>query len=296
MGNLIKVGVIGHTGRLGKPLCSILKSHPRAEIVYTESPSAGQSGSLDETEFVFLALPYGESARYVDKIKSKKVIDLSVDHRSDPDWTYGLPELNKEKIKDAQYVANPGCYATSILLGLLPVRKEIKNIKIQATSGISGAGESVKEEDNFVIYKENNDHPQIPEIKNISHIDSITFVPMKIETADKGIVSTIFAEYHGKENVRDTFVYFYKHSPFVKIVDAIETKNVIGTNYCHIKPMQTGGGIVILTALDNLLKGGAGQAVQNFNIMNGLAEDTGLASADFRPRSSPLSSTWTLRV
>ncbi|MFH1178589.1 MAG: hypothetical protein V1711_02625 [bacterium] len=272
----VKVGVIGHTGRLGKPLCAILKNHPRAEIVYTESTSAGSSGSLDEVEFVFLALPYGESARYMDKIKGKKVIDLSVDHRSEPGWVYGLPELNQEKIKNAQYVANPGCYATSILLGLFPVRKEIKNIKIQATSGISGAGESAKEEDNFVIYKENNDHPQIPEIKSLLRIDAVTFIPMKVETADKGIVSTIFAEYNGTKNAMDIFADFYTHSPFVKIVDAIETKNVIGTNYCHIKPMHTGDGIVIITALDNLLKGGAGQAAQNFNVMNGFEENSGL--------------------
>jgi N-acetyl-gamma-glutamyl-phosphate reductase len=276
MKDKIKVGIIGHTGRLGKPLCDILKNHSRAEIVYTESTSAGASGNLGEAEFIFLALPYGESKHYLNKLKDKKVIDLSVDHRNDSDWIYGLPEINKEKIKNARRVANPGCYATSILLGLLPLKNEIKNIRIQATSGISGAGESVKEEDNFVIYKEHNNHPQIPEIKNLLRIDSVTFIPMKIETADRGIVSTIFAEYRGTKNARDIFIDFYKKSPFVKIVDTIETKNVVGTNCCHIKPMQTDNGIVIITALDNLLKGGAGQAVQNFNIMNGFAGDMGL--------------------
>lgn len=272
---MIKIAIYGHTGRLGAPLIKILKNHPEAEIVYTENQSQGGSGNLDAAEFVFLALPYGESEKHLHKFSGKRIIDLSIDHRSNSNWVYGLPEMNKDKIKDAQYVANPGCYATSILLGTLPLKGKIENINIQASSGISGAGESIKEEDNFVVYKEGNIHPQIQEIKNLLEIEEIAFVPIKIENTDRGIVSVIFSNYKSS-GIIEEFKDFYKHSPFVKIVDAIETKNVINTNYCNIKPMIIGNKVIIIAGLDNLIKGGSGQAIQNFNIMNGFNETLGL--------------------
>ncbi len=271
---MIKVAVYGHTGRLGVPLIEILENHPKAEIVYTESRQ-GESGNLGAAEFVFLALPYGESEKHLHKFSGKRIIDLSIDHRSNSDWVYGLPEINKDKIKDAQYVANPGCYATSILLGTLPLKGKIENINIQASSGISGAGESIKEKDNFVVYKEGGVHPQIQEVKNLLGIKEIAFVPMKIENADRGIVSVIFSNYKSSGIVEE-FKDFYKYSPFVKITDTIETKNVINTNYCDIKPMIFGDKVIIITGLDNLIKGGSGQAIQNFNIMNGFNETLGL--------------------
>ncbi|HLD49055.1 MAG TPA: hypothetical protein VJB11_01715 [archaeon] len=112
---MVKIGVIGHTGRLGKPLVSMLEKHPYVEIVYTESRKEGKQGNLDGGELFFLALPYGESEKYIDKIKEKRIIDLSIDHRDNPEWVYGLPELNRENIKNARYVATPGCYATSVI-------------------------------------------------------------------------------------------------------------------------------------------------------------------------------------
>ncbi|MDO8424552.1 MAG: hypothetical protein Q7S70_01270 [bacterium] len=272
---MVKVAVYGHTGRLGAPLVKILESHPKAELVYTKSKGQDDVGNLDAAEFVFLALPYGESEQYLDKLSGKRIIDLSVDHRSDPDWAYGLPEINKDKIKDASHVANPGCYATSILLGLLPLRGKIGSVCIQASSGISGAGANVKEEDNFVVYKEGNIHPQVQEIRNLLGIEDVIFVPVRVENTDRGIVSTIFPDYKGGEIVEE-FKEFYKHSHFVRIVDAIETKNVINTNYCDIKPMVIGDKAIIISGLDNLIKGGSGQAIQNFNIMNGFDETLGL--------------------
>ena len=230
---------------------------------------------MDDAELVFLALPYGESEKYLQKFSGKRVIDLSIDHRNNSNWVYGLSEINRDKIKNAQYVANPGCYAISILLGTMPLKGKVKNINIQASSGISGAGESTKEEDNFIVYKEGDVHPQIQEIKNLLEIEEIAFVPMKIENADRGIVSVIFSNYKSS-GVAKEFKDFYKDSPFVKIVDAIETKNVINTNYCNIKPMLVEDKVIIITGLDNLIKGGSGQAIQNFNIMNGLDETLGL--------------------
>ena len=111
----IKVGVIGHTGRLGKPLMEILAGHPFAEVVYTESRGEGKRGDLAKTEVVFLALPYGESEKYLLQLGDQKVIDLSIDHRGDSGWAYGLPEIFGADISKATKVSNPGRYATSVL-------------------------------------------------------------------------------------------------------------------------------------------------------------------------------------
>ncbi|MEK6757626.1 MAG: hypothetical protein AABX88_00720 [Nanoarchaeota archaeon] len=272
---MVKIGIIGHAGRLGKPLVDILNKHPKADIVYTESRKEGSRGKLSETYLVFLALPYEESKKYILKLEGKKIIDLSIDHRNSSEWVYGLSELNKNEISKATRVANPGCYATSIILGLAPLKGNLKDISISSTSGISGAGLTKTEEDNFKIYKDERNHPQIKEIEKTLDLENILFVPQRIDSAERGIVSTIFAKYehHG---IKDIYEKFYESKPFVKIKDEIETKNIIGTNYCQIKVSEYGGKIVIISTLDNLIKGGAGQAVQNFNIMYGFDESLGL--------------------
>ena len=140
MDKKIKVGVIGYTGRLGKLLVEILSKHPFVEVVYTESRSEGSHGNLSSAEIVFLALPYGESKDYLPKLDGKRVIDLSIDHRDDSKWIYGLSEIFSNEISKATQVANPGCYATSILLGLFPLKGKIKQVNIASTSGVSGAG------------------------------------------------------------------------------------------------------------------------------------------------------------
>ncbi|MBI2129847.1 N-acetyl-gamma-glutamyl-phosphate reductase [Candidatus Woesearchaeota archaeon] len=272
----MKVGIIGHTGKLGKPLVQILNKHPYAEIVYTESRKEGSTGSLSDAEIVFLALPYGKSGNYLPKLNGKKLIDLSIDHRLDDGWVYGLPELNKSKIKAAQKVANPGCYATSIILALAPIKEKISNVHIASTSGISGAGLEVQEEDNFKIYKEGNAHLQIAEIEKALGLENALFVPQRIDTAYRGIVSTIFCNHEEFGNLIKEYNQFYSKSHFIRIADEIETKNVNGTNFCDIKPRAYNNKIIIISALDNLIKGGAGQAVQNFNMMHGLDETTGL--------------------
>jgi len=270
----VKVGVIGHTGRLGKPLVEILQKHPAAEIVYTESRNEGCRGVLSEAEIVFLALPYGESADYFPKLGEKRVIDLSIDHRSDDDWVYGLPEIFGNKIKSAKKVANPGCYATSILLALYPLKGKIKSIRISATSGVSGAGIAQSKEDNFLVYQEGNLHPQLKEISRIIGISNILFVPQRIDSTERGIISTIFVGTNKKmSDVQELYRETYRNCRFVRICDEIETKRVVGTNFCDIKIMEFYNDILIISALDNIIKGGAGQAVQNFNLMYGL-DDT----------------------
>lgn len=271
----IKVGIIGHTGRLGKPLIEILRKHPAVEITYTESRSDGCRGSLSEAETVFLALPYGESLNHLSKLKNKRVIDLSIDHRGDDDWTYGLPEIFGNEIKNARLIANPGCYATSIILALYPIKDKIKSIRVSSTSGISGAGIAQEKEENFLVYKEGDQHPQIQEIKRILGVTDVLFVPQRIDSTERGIISTIFV--NAKDRISDAqniYRTYYRDCRFIKICDKIETKQVIGTNFCDIKIMGFEKDILIVSALDNILKGGAGQAVQNFNLMNGLPDLT----------------------
>lgn len=272
----VNVGIIGHTGRLGKPLLEILNKHPFAKVIYTESRSDGSQGSLAETEAIFLTLPYGESKNYIKKLKGKKIIDLSIDHRDDDKWIYGLPEIFRNEIKNAKLVANPGCYATSILLGLSPLKNKLKSVHIASTSGVSGAGVAASKDDNFLIYKEGRQHPQIKEIGKIIELNEILFVPQRIDTAERGIISTMFVQVDSARNLSKLYKKAYAGHSFIRIKNEIETKNIIGTNFCDIKILEFGKNVVIITALDNLIKGGAGQAIQNFNLMFGLEEVAGL--------------------
>lgn len=182
----IKVGVIGYTGRLGKPLTEILEKHPYVEIVYRESRTNGIDGNLVDAEYIFLALPYGESKNHINRLVNKKVIDLSIDHRDKEDWTYGLSEINSENIKSSDKIANPGCYATSILLATYPIREKIKSVRISSTSGLSGAGIDNEKDDNFITYKEGVSHPQVQEICFSLGIDDVQFVPQRIDSSDRG--------------------------------------------------------------------------------------------------------------
>ena len=273
---MVNVGVIGHTGRLGKPLVEILGKHPHADVVYTESRKEGVKGDPSKAELVFIALPSGESEKHLPKLEGKRVVDLSTDHRISEGWAYGLSELNRDQIRNAQRVASAGCYATSINLALAPLKGIISDVQVASTSGISGAGLEVEDKDNFLIYMEGRQHKHIPEIEKILGISGMLFVPQRIDTADRGIVSTIFARCVDADDVKELFKIYYADEPFVRITDSIETRNVNGTNFCDIKPAQYGNNLIIISALDNIVKGGSGQAIQNMNIMCGFEENTGL--------------------
>lgn len=272
----IKVGIIGHTGRLGKPLLEMLTKHPFAEVIYTESRNEGVQGNLKETEVVFLTLPYSESEKYLPKLSGKRIIDLSIDHRDNSEWIYGLSEIFGDEIRKAKQVANPGCYATSILLGLFPLKDKIKSVRVASTSGVSGAGIATSKDDNFIIYKEGRQHPQLKEIEKMIGLDEILFVPQRIDTAERGIISTMFMQIDNAEDLPELYTKAYAEHPFVRIKNEIKTKNVVGTNFCDIKIMEFGKNVVIIAALDNLIKGGSGQAIQNFNLMFEFEETAGL--------------------
>jgi N-acetyl-gamma-glutamyl-phosphate reductase len=209
---------------------------------------------------------------------------------------YGLPELNKERIADAHIVANPGCYPTSAILPLLPVLKagliSTTGIVINSLSGVSGAGRSASVEMSFAEVNENiraykiGKHQHIPEIQSVleqatDESIGISFVPHLVPLT-RGIYTTIhanLAESSTEEEVRSVYNDFYVDAPFVRVREAIpQIKDVVYTNFCDIgfTIEHRTNQLIIISTIDNLMKGAAGQAIQNMNIMLGLPEETGL--------------------
>ena len=279
---------------------------------------------IKQSDVVFLCLPSGKSMEFVKILSEKKykgkIIDLGSDFRlKDPniykEWygsshimkkmlpkfVYGLCELNRHKIKIADYVANPGCYSTSILLALAPILKndcvKIGSITIDAKSGVSGAGRKLKEDylflnisDNFFAYSPIK-HRHIPEIeqelKNISGKEfNISFTPHLLPV-NRGIFSTIYLKLDGNEDkkglsntIKGYFEDYYKEEIFIDFIgeNVPQIKDVAGTNSAQIGFLfdERASVIKIFSVIDNILKGASGQAVQNMNIMFGCKEDLGL--------------------
>lgn len=297
-------------------------SFPEEFFSYSKKTKPIISGEFDPgnashyADLFFLALPHTVSMLYVgDLLKvGKRVIDLSADYRF-PDvsiyekWyqtrhknpqllkqaVYGLSEIFRAEIKKTDLVANPGCYPTATILGILPLLKKgfLKNeIIVDAKSGASGAGKKLTPSSLFAAVNENlrpykvNCHQHAPEIKMIlekvagKQID-LTFVPHLIPM-NKGLLTTIYASLNKEMETSEIFnLYrnFYSFEPFVKVLNKGEfpqTKDVLGTNYCRIGVTANKNKAIIISTLDNLMKGAASQAVQNMNIMFGWEESTGL--------------------
>ena len=266
----------------------------------------------ESTDVVFLALPHNISLEYVpDLIKlDKKVIDLSADYRlKDKNiyekWygvkhtsaellkksIYGLPEIYRKKISSGQLVANPGCYPTSIILGALPAIKNLpvdKNLIIaDSKSGISGGGKKFVEEylsknvDNTYAYQATK-HRHTPEIEQ-ELSTNVIFTP-HVVPQERGILSTIYIKLIQEislNEVINTYVNFYKNEPFIRILSEgklPQTANVINTNFCEIGFAIDNKNkfLIIVSTIDNLVKGASGQAVQNMNILFNLEEKSGL--------------------
>lgn len=286
--------------------------------------------TIDEvknSDIVFTALPHGVSQGIVAKLYQHgiKVIDLSGDYRYHDtkiyeDWygvkheyaeiareaVYGLVELNRELIKDASLIANPGCYPTATLLGLLPVVKAglIANneIIIDAKSGVSGAGKSVKidtifnEVDESIKAYSVNKHRHTSEIENIlaAVINTkegikLSFTPHLIPMK-RGMLITIYTKLSNEikeEGLIQLYKEFYARDSFLQIYKSgnPQTKHVLGSNYCHIglNIDRRTNRLIIVSVIDNLLKGASGQAVQNMNLMFGLPEERGLEDTAIFP-------------
>ena len=260
-------------------------------------------------DVAFLALPHGVAAEFAVPLlnNSVKVLDLSADFRLKSPVTYkefydhdhpapallaqsvyGLPELHRSKIKTAQLIACPGCYPTSIILGVTPALKQglihPDTIIVSSMSGVSGAGRKAAEDYLFCECNESARAYSVPKHRHLSEIEqelgaTISFIPHLIPL-NRGIESTIIANLTAKpDNVLALYREFYRGEPFVRVTDALpDIKNVAGTNFCDISVRVDSrtNRLVISSAIDNLTKGAAGQAVQCLNLVSGYAETEGL--------------------
>jgi N-acetyl-gamma-glutamyl-phosphate reductase len=279
--------------------------------------------SVEPADIVFCALPHKESSLEVIPLLEKgvRVIDLSADFRlSDPtlyeSWygfrhprpdllnqaVFGLTELYRDKVKGASLVANPGCYPTGAILALAPaVRAGLvtKRVIIDSKSGLSGAGRSLSLNTHFAEADEDtaayalNGHRHLPEIsqelgKLMGAPVEITFVPHLVPMT-RGILTTAYAPLSDgvdQSQILDAYRQFYAADPFVRVVaDAPHTKNTSGSNMCHVYPVidSRTRWLIAVSAIDNLVKGAAGQAVQNMNVMLGLDETVGLETSAIWP-------------
>ena len=314
-----KIGIVGGSGFTGGELIRILLNHPKFKIKFIYSLSQNGKniheihpdllGKTDiifsdqittDVDVLFLCLGHGKSRIFLDKYNFKSdtiIIDLSSDFRlinnnkyKSRNFLYSLPEFNREKIKQSKSIANPGCFATAIQIGLLPllVNNLIKNdIHINAITGSTGAGKISSDTNNFnwrnnnlSIYKPFH-HQHLNEIYqtlNILGNDSkIYFVPYR-GNFTRGIFTSIYMKFdHEIEDIKIIYEDFYRNHPFTFLSkNDINLKEVINTNNCHLKIEFHENIIHITTVLDNLLKGASGQAVQNLNIIYGYEESLGL--------------------
>lgn len=318
----IKVGIIGGAGYTGGELIRILLNHPYAEISFINSRSnAGKLVSSvhkdligetelqftdklsDDIDVLFLCLGHGESKKFIleTSVSEKiKIIDLTNDFRLKANaeigtrkFIYGLPELNREAIKIANNIANPGCFATTIQLGLLPLAKGglLNEVYTTGITGSTGGGQSLTQTSHF-SWRANNiqayktlTHQHLDEIGEsllqLQSKDSIdlSFVPWRGDFTRGIFVSSTMKCNLGVEELNNLYTTFYKDHPFTHIStgkDAIFLKQVVNTNNVILQLEKVNNRLVVHSALDNLLKGASGQAVQNMNLMFGIDETAGL--------------------
>ncbi len=315
-GGRLAVGILGAAGYTGGELIRLLLNHPQAEIVFANSESnAGNLVSdvhegligdtdlkftnempFDQVDVVFFCFGHGKSREFLQnhKIPSNvKIIDLAQDFRikGDHDYVYGLPEIHKEAIQQAQHVANPGCFATAIQLALLPVAQIgllTQDVAVNAITGSTGAGQKPGatthfswRNNNLSIYKAFT-HQHLHEIyQSLNEMaplsSSIDFIPYRGDFA-RGIFCTavIKTEVDGNDIIA-AYKDFYKDAAFTHYTDkSIDLKQVVNTNKALVHVDCFDGKILVTSAIDNLLKGAVGQAVQNMNIMFEIDETAGL--------------------
>ncbi|HEU5364556.1 MAG TPA: N-acetyl-gamma-glutamyl-phosphate reductase [Hanamia sp.] len=316
----IKVGIIGGAGYTGGELIRLLINHPSAEIIYIHSKSnAGKQlhsvhqdlvGETDlefshemndDVDVLFLCVGHGDSVKFLEQNQvpeNIKIISLSQDFRlkeksvfQNREFVYGLPEINREEIKHSENIANPGCFASAIELGLLPIAKMnlLRDVYTTGITGSTGAGQSLSATSHF-SWRENNvqaykslTHQHLNEInetlKSVSgkSIPSIHFVPWRGDFTRGIFITSQLKCSETLPEMYQAFEDFYEGHPFVKVTrEPIFLKQVVNTNNCFINLEKAGDILVIHSVLDNLLKGASGHAVQNMNLMFGLEETEGL--------------------
>lgn len=317
----IRAGIIGGAGYTGGEMLRILINHPNVEIAFVNSTSnagnlisdvhADLLGDTDlrftgdliqDIDVLFLCVGHGDAKKFLaanpinDNIK---IIDLSQDFRlthnsqfATRNFTYGLPELNREAIKGATNIANPGCFATCIQLGLLPLAAKglLKNeVHINATTGSTGAGQGLSTTSHF-SWRNNNlsiykafEHQHLNEIgESLKQLDlnfnqELNFIPQRGDFA-RGILAAMYTESDlTLEEAQVLYEAYYSAHPFTHVSKKnIDLKQVVNTNKALIHIEKHGNKLFIVSIIDNLLKGASGQAVQNMNLMFGLEERQGL--------------------
>jgi len=329
----IKVGIIGSAGYTGGELLRILVNHPQVDIVFAHSASnAGNPVSdvhtdlLGDTDLrfsetyhsnidvLFLCVGHGDARKFLDANTFDphvKIIDLSQDYRlradtvyRDGTFVYGLPELNRDVIPSAQYIANPGCFATGIQLALLPLAAKgllPDQIHINATTGSTGAGQKPSATSHF-SWRSNNlsiykafEHQHLQEISESLDqlqpgflpggegtllqraMECINIIPQR-GNFPRGILSAIYIDSGlSEDGAYMLYESYYASHPFTHLSKAnIDLKQVVNTNKCLLHLEKHGDKLLIVSIVDNLLKGASGQAVQNMNLMFGLEETAGL--------------------
>ncbi|GEO06345.1 N-acetyl-gamma-glutamyl-phosphate reductase [Adhaeribacter aerolatus] len=317
----VRVGIVGGAGYTGGELLRILLQHPNADISFVHSSSNGgrpvyevHTDLLGETELtfsteysdavdvVFLCVGHGAAKKFLEGQKfpaTVKIIDLSQDFRLAATanfdgriFVYGLPELQKEAVVNAENIANPGCFATCIQLALLPLASQNKlnaPVHISGITGSTGAGQSLSEtshfswrDSNISTYKLFN-HQHLHEIRQslgqlqTAEIPAINFVPYR-GNFTRGILITAYLQSNlTLEEARALYNSYYQAHPFVHLSDVNpHLKQVVNTNKCILHVDKVGDQLVIISMIDNLVKGASGQAVQNMNLIFGLAETAGL--------------------
>ncbi len=324
MTNKIKIGIIGGAGYTGGELIRVLLGHPRAALLHIHSRSnadkpvssihqdllgdtdllfTGDNGFFEngEVDVLFLCLGHGESKKFLTENKiaaSIRIIDLANDFRlkkdaqiGDRNFIYGLPELNRETIRGAQNVANPGCFATTIQLGLLPLAKAglLKEVYTTGITGSTGAGQSLSATSHF-SWRANNiqayktlTHQHLGEIgQSLMQLQEsgdvkVNFVPWRGDFTRGIFISSQIHTDLSLEELQVLYQEFYKSHPFTHITTApVFLKQVVNTNKCIIQLEKVGDLLVVHSVADNLLKGASGQAVQNMNLMFGLEETEGV--------------------
>ena len=336
---MIKVGIVGASGYTGGELLRFLKNHPEIEIVaatsrqYDGNPVYKVHPHLRDLEIkfenlkpneidadlVFTATPHGASMKIVPELvqNDMKVVDLSGDYRFDnlatyEKWygyehthplkaVYGLPEINRELIKDADLVANPGCYPTGAILACLPIVAEniADRIVVDSKSGVSGAGVNPNEATHYPNCSDSvspyavTTHRHGPEIQEkLSNFGKakVSFTPHLVPVI-RGIMTTVhgfITEDVSSEYVTEIYKEFYEGEPFVRVLDQGEIprlSSVRGSNYCHIGGFEIddNGRLVVASSIDNLVKGASGQAVHNMNLMFGFKETESIDMIGLHP-------------
>ena len=323
---MIKIGILGAAGYTGGELIRLLVNHPEAEIVFANSES--NAGNLvadvhegllgdtdlrftdampfDEVDVVFFCFGHGKSEEFLKEHAIPahvKIIDLAQDFRiaaPTHDYVYGLPEIHKEQISQCQHLANPGCFATCIQLGLLPLAKAgllTHDIAVNAITGSTGAGQKPVSTthfswrtDNMSIYKVFT-HQHLHEIRqSLTELQGsldvdVDFIPYRGDFA-RGIFCTEVVKFDGEEGtptnptaeqLADMYRTFYADAAFTHYIDkALDLKQVVNTNKALVHIDKFDNKAVITCIIDNLLKGAVGQAVQNMNLMFGIDERSGL--------------------